>query len=725
MLGKFYEQVFDVELYCQMVDLIFRLSEYPQKESFYNKLETSALFFRKPVQEMEEEYGLRYPGEVLERLDEKRTVTERQLRSLGLALAVTKVLQNDRMFIGSQKPSFWKRMKRTLKKTDLYWMGIQYLTEDNGQRELYEKLLDYPVKSVEEQFFILRVLPDDLAVWESLKGKLNLLLGKERSFSVYTHVEIYIWLTTHYHSMVEGYRKKDIETLKYVMRLPFSYAKDGSIARKKLMEAGYTVQEIMFLSMSLLYNVRAYGLLKKDGLTAEKMAVETCRLFLEGDGEQLEVAQDLCRQILNDYRCFSVKLEDTSGIFDRLYCILEVKNVRTYQLLLSCDTNEERHCRWFEIDLTDVRWQELYSRIGRSCFDRWVLNTLERRKYTKDELKSYLSVYQELTGEPFFQHFWRQTRYELRSIFGRFAELELVHPLALLEEYLAEFQADKEQTLKKWEHMAEYLKSFMKGMQTPEAVEMLFQIEQAFRISADQMFSLEELLWDSFGIEWSQGWRWQKKRISFSRLDLIRPFLSARKHRELFSIMEEIIFKNYPDRYHSFLIQVLSMEDNFLWFPKEEAREVFRKLSEAGRAEEGMERLEKIYLTEEEQQKAEEEKKRKKERRRLAEQRKKVRRIRKEFTRQIAKTQNTGERFGQLRDYVMRYWADREERDERRHITKNYLCSLFLKNQQTFLSRKETEKICELVMHLFSEAVLTFPEMKKVLDSIEISEEAA
>ena len=28
MLGKFYEDVFDVELYCQMVDLIFRLSEH-------------------------------------------------------------------------------------------------------------------------------------------------------------------------------------------------------------------------------------------------------------------------------------------------------------------------------------------------------------------------------------------------------------------------------------------------------------------------------------------------------------------------------------------------------------------------------------------------------------------------------------------------------------------------------------------------------------------------
>ena len=139
MLGKFYEDVFDVELFCQMVDLICRLSEHAQKERLYGELENSLLLFKTPEQGMEEAYGLRYPGEVLERLDERETVTEKQLRALGLALAETKEFQNDGMFIGKQEPSFWKRMKRTLKKNDLYWLGIQYMMEGR-QRELYEKL---------------------------------------------------------------------------------------------------------------------------------------------------------------------------------------------------------------------------------------------------------------------------------------------------------------------------------------------------------------------------------------------------------------------------------------------------------------------------------------------------------------------------------------------------------------------------------------------------------
>ena len=216
MLGKFYEDVFDVELFCQMVDLICRLSEHAQKERLYGELENSLLLFKTPEQGMEEAYGLRYPGEVLERLDERETVTEKQLRALGLALAETKEFQNDGMFIGKQEPSFWKRMKRTLKKNDLYWLGIQYMMEGR-QRELYEKLLDFPVQTMEELIFILSLLPNEHTVWESVKGKLNLLLGKERKFSVYTHTEIYAWLVARYHTKVKGYQKKDIETLKYLL----------------------------------------------------------------------------------------------------------------------------------------------------------------------------------------------------------------------------------------------------------------------------------------------------------------------------------------------------------------------------------------------------------------------------------------------------------------------------------------------------------------------------
>lgn len=718
MLRKFYENVFDVELYCQMADLIYRLSEHQDKKNLYSGLENRALFLKKPEQEMEEAYGFRYPGEVLERLDEKAAVTERQLRALGLALQETKALQNDGMFIGKQKPSFWKRMKRIMKPSDLYWLGIQYLAGDGGQRELYGRLLDFPLKSIEELIFILSLLPDDQAVCEKAKGKLNRLVGKERKFSVYTHVEIYVWLTMRYHARILGYHKKDIETLKYLLRLPFTYAKDGSIARKKLVEAGYSEQEIMFLSMSLLYQVRDYGLLKKKGLTAERMAVETCMLFLSGDGKFLEQAGSLCVQILNDYRYFEVRLGDTRGIFDRLYQLLKVENVHTYRLLLSNDRQEEQHDGWFLIDLTDAKWQELYSLIERDSFDKWVFKTLGRKPYTKEEIQRYVSVYENLTGSAFYQHFWNTKRYDLYTVFGRLAELELVHPLALLEEYLKECQSNQEQADKKWQVMADYLNSYMKGLQTPEALEMLFRLEKAFGTSSHRLFSIEELLCDSFGIE-------RYGKIKFYGLDLIRPFLSIEEHQQLFYILEQHIFRRYPDRYIPFLIKVLSIKDNLLWFPKEDARNVFLTLEEVSEQQRELEELRKIYLTEEELEAANRERKEREERNLLMKQIRKKRKIRKKFTRYIAKIRNTKEQFAKLRDYVQKYYIDKETGKQRKYITKRYLCSLFQENPRMLLGQKEVEDLCELAMVLFTEGELSFSEMREMMGHVEIREEAA
>ena len=723
MLGKFYEDVFDVELYCQMVDLICRLSEHAQKERLYCELENSLLLFREPEQGMEEAYGLRYPGEVLERLDEKEEVTERQLRALGLALAGTKECQSDGMFIGKQKPSFWKRMKRSLKKSDLYWLGIQYLLED-GKRELYEKLLSFPVQSIEELVFILSILPDERDVWEKAKGKLNLFLGKERKFSVYTHTEIYAWLVAHYHPKVKGYQKKDIPTLKYLLRLPFSYAKEGSAARRELLKAGYTVQEILYLSMSLLYQRCAADMLKKDGLTVERMAVETCLRFLEGSGEYLDVAGDFCRRILEDYSYFHVKLEDTTSIFDRLYELLKVENARTYQLLLSCDRNEERHSGWYRIDLTDPRWQELYFLIDENRFIRWVFETLSYETYGKEKMEQYLSIYRELTGESFLNHFWNKKNYALNRIFSKLAELELLDPFKLLKEYLSEYHCDKEKADKKWECMADHLMAYMKGVQTPKAAEMLFQIVEETGISDKGLFAVEGLLLESFGMEYGSRTRYyySNDHYDFSGTDLIRPFLSTGDHQKLFRILERHIFVNYPDRYHSFLIGVLSKEDHLLWFPKEEAREVFLVLAETLGQQRKLENLRGIYLTEEELDEFHLKKQERERRHLLLEKKRKIDGIRKEFTRQVAEVRNTDRHFAGLYDYAGGYCYESDKKKEKCYITKRYLCSLFQGNFNMLLERKEAGSLCDLLKLLFMEGELTFAEVKRMLGFVEVKE---
>ena len=254
---------------------------------------------------------------------------------------------------------------------------------------------------------------------------------------------------------------------------------------------------------------------------------------------------------------------------------------------------------------------------------------------------------------------------------------------------------------------------------------MLFRIAEEIGISDEGLFAVEALLLES--VRMVVGYRrgyygYYSSSRDFSGVDLVRPFLSVEEHRKLFWILERHTFLNYPDQYLSFLTGVLSKEDHLLWFPKEEARKVFLAISETGRKR-GMENLRKIYLTEDELEDLKIKKQEKEKRRLLLEQRRRKEAIRKDFDWRVAKSRGTDTQFAELYDYVERYCREREEKKEKCYITRRYLCSLFQKNPCMLLERKEAGSLCKLLRFLFLKEELTFEEMKRMLDCVEVEEE--
>ena len=90
-----------------------------------------------------EPYHLRYPGEVLERFEEKLGNDVRVLRALALALGNTCAIQSDNMFVGNQRGAFLQKLRRSAGE-DVYLQGALYLLEtDAAQRHaLLEKLAE-------------------------------------------------------------------------------------------------------------------------------------------------------------------------------------------------------------------------------------------------------------------------------------------------------------------------------------------------------------------------------------------------------------------------------------------------------------------------------------------------------------------------------------------------------------------------------------------------------
>ena len=91
---KVYQQVIDLELYYAFVDLVVHTSQEEKAWEIYRNIVDTQIWQQKAEeQNYFEAYNLRYPGEVLERFEEKLGKDVRIIRALALALGKTRALQ--------------------------------------------------------------------------------------------------------------------------------------------------------------------------------------------------------------------------------------------------------------------------------------------------------------------------------------------------------------------------------------------------------------------------------------------------------------------------------------------------------------------------------------------------------------------------------------------------------------------------------------------------------
>ena len=127
-----YQKVIDLTLYHAFAELIVQMAQDDEVGILYRQQEVRQIWQRdQNVSGYFETYSLSYPGEVLERFEEKLGTNIRILRALALALGYTRQCQADTMFVGNQRNDFIQKLRRTAG-TDVYLQGALYLLETDA-----------------------------------------------------------------------------------------------------------------------------------------------------------------------------------------------------------------------------------------------------------------------------------------------------------------------------------------------------------------------------------------------------------------------------------------------------------------------------------------------------------------------------------------------------------------------------------------------------------------
>lgn len=597
MRYKAYENILDLPFYYQMRDLITRSTEKESggnaKRSFFGE--------KMPERTMEDQYGLRYPGEVLERYQERCGDGREILRAAALALADRKELLEESMFVGSQKEAFLRKI-RALAGKDIYLGGALYmLSEKENERErLRTLLLEYPFCSTQEVLFVLSVFYGEFPVWDRLYPALVTFLGKGRTMKAFKNEGLFSWFIDLFGKEVKESRGKDAEILKALRELAFHHVKPDGKAGLCLLENGYSKQEILYLNLKIPALSKLHDSLSKDSIVMERIAAAGCQDILNAEKLEDKCLFKLCTDTLKKYDRFAIKLEGAPGLKELLVNRISIKNVDFFCYLLGLRKDERLPDAWFHINLvSESKWDELAGRLTekeyRNLFEECIF------EYGMKEMDIWLDNYERLTGKRYERIFWTEKDYQAEKIFEELVAQDKYDVAALFCQYVADETAmAEEECIAKWSVMLQYVRSIGRNLYCHGIFRLWEEIDAAYGIqSLDQFMENKELLALAVndGSYWGSSNNWYGGRDRFWKN---LGFLDKEESVKLFMWAEEYFYKMKPEHYNDFLYEFLKKVAPDL-LPAEEGRALMETIINAAPAKPyEMDELRKIYYEPEE-----------------------------------------------------------------------------------------------------------------------------
>ena len=519
-----YQKVIDLTLYHAFAELIVQMAQDDEVRILYRQQEVRQIWQRdQNVSGYFETYILRYPGEVLERFEEKLGTDIRILRALALALGYTRQCQADTMFVGNQRNDFIQKLRRTAG-TDVYLQGALYLLETDApqRRARLDELAAREYARTEEALFVLSLFDDPEAGYQAMRPQLTRLFGPDRTLSLKWDFGVLEWFIRFYAEEAKRYRGKTDLVVRTLLKLPYMNMKPDSREFSILLTAGYSMEEITLANSLAVWADRIPGRLSSKGITAEKIAAACVRMLLNCPDGQPEEIYAYIGWLFLVYQKFEVKYEGYQDLWAAIQTGLAPTAPRTILWM-----NQEIKKQFpYRFDVFDPRYDILASGLSKGEYAELFTEQMLRSR-AAIPLRRWLTRYQALTGAEYIEYFNERHWHTLRSF-------------ALLVER-------KEIDL--WQFFEQHKEDGTRA----HSLELLQ--EYALKISSWRCFRFAQKLFSQYTFSQLQGifgngFYFHKgfireegyySRKSY-RLSMARPFLTAEQHRGIYDWIDASFF---------------------------------------------------------------------------------------------------------------------------------------------------------------------------------------
>lgn len=559
-------------LFKQMSDLIIATAD-PNQKIVKQKIE-SLFKVGSITLSMEQQYNLKYPGEVLERYKEHCGDTLDNVRALALALAEEREYLDKSMFIAQQYKNFLQHI-RILAKKDLYLRGVLYLLTNNAEEmdALYHSILCYPYQNTREAVFAIYVMKDRPDAWEWIKDIAIQFLGKERTEKAYGNELVYKWFAEQFYEQIRKERKRETNLLKGFLELPSRNIKHETPVWNYFKTNGYSKQEIDYLNLSLIGEVQIPNSMSGYSITAERKALFYCQDLLNAENIESDFLINLCRKMLIKHKKYKICLEEKKGILESLDGKIILKREDVFRCLYHTEEIKKEILNWFLVDFTQNKWDSII---------KWI-EPMEYRELfgkslclqCKEDIDIWLEKYNVLTGEEYINVFWTENTYQAKKVMKFLVNNKKYDILNIYEQYMFEEKVlSEEKKTKKWNIILENIRYVVKSIDSHEIFCFWDYFDQKKGI-----YNLNDFLLKGGTHPVLETADIKKYDNYFKDFRLRKNFLSIEENRKLFNWIEQTVYRELPEKYEDFLYYCLLQEEIRELFPVE-SRELFLLVGE-------------------------------------------------------------------------------------------------------------------------------------------------
>lgn len=511
---------------------------------------------------MQREYGFLYLGELLERYEERFSMTLPDRRAIALALGYTRDIATPEMFVGSQRGDFIQAVRRYAE-NDVYLTGALYLIHERESSAVVfeDHLKKWTYTQTEELIFAMSLFPDKEQAFAQFGDRLVDLLGKGRTLPIFSNTDILNCAFAMLFPLKKRMKARRMDVLRALLSLPVSFVKEESKHHSWLLEHGYTSIEIAYANAAALCSQCVPGGPGRNSLTAEKLIVALFRTVLAYDKALPAEVYEQLSQIYQMYAKFDVKCCGKYRLADTLRDGVQIQTPETMAWFIRC-TGEVLHPATMSFDILESKWDALAVNLDAETYQKLFTDCLSE-DMNAAQIQERLDRYRALTQKDYL------TWYSENAYVDKFPLLVkagIIDLWAAFQSCLSEGGAISKPKL------LQHIKEYCRGVTTSQAFEFLKQFLHQYGYQGmEQYFDRN---WSGFDRElWEQA-SYGSGEVT---LKLHRDFLAddPEGQRMLLHWVDEYFFTKKPKSYLDFAIAVLKDETAAALLSPEDRRGLF------------------------------------------------------------------------------------------------------------------------------------------------------